>query len=114
MKTIQILVAVTLLGAASVASAQINMPNPGAPGGSYDTAIRIVVTNDFMVERYISRWLRTHYPGWNSEPHELQEIGNEKYAIVYITAANNPGRRVYFRVLGSQREGNDDGGASFP
>jgi hypothetical protein len=108
------LVAVTLLGTASVAGAQINMPNPGAPGGSYDTAIRIVVTNDFMVDRSINRWLRTHYPGWNYEPHEFQEIGTEKYAVVYITSANNPGRRVYFRVLGSQREGNDDGGASFP
>ena len=114
MKAIQILVAITLLGAASVASAQINMPNPGAPGGSYDTAIRIVVSNDIMVDRYIDRWLRTHYPGWNSEPHEFQEIGNEKYAIVYITAANNPGRRVYFRVLNSQSEGNGDRSANFP
>jgi hypothetical protein len=32
---------------------------------------------------------------------------------VYITSANNPGRRVYFRVLKSQADGNDEPGA-FP
>jgi hypothetical protein len=114
MKTIQLLVAVTLLGAAASTNAQVNMPNPGAPGGSYDTAVRILATNELMVDRYITRWLRTHYPGWNAEPHEFQDLGDERYAVVYITSPNNPGRRVYFRVLRSQREGNDDGGASFP
>lgn len=108
MKTIKLLVAATLLGIASVAGAQINMPNPGAPGGSYDTAIRLVATNDMMIDRQIQRWLRSHYPGWDAEPHEFQELGNERYAVVYITSANNPGRRVYFRVQRSQAEGNDD------
>ena len=111
MKTAKLLVAVTLLGLSAIAGAQINMPNPGAPGGSYDTAIRLVATNDMMIDRQIQRWLRSHYPGWDAEPHEFQDLGNERYAVVYITSPNNPGRRVYFRVQKSQAEGNDD---SFP
>lgn len=112
MKTAKLLVTVTLLGLSAIAGAQINMPNPGAPGGSYDTAIRLVATNDMMLDRQITRWLRSHYPGWDAEPHEFQELGTERYAVVYIRSPNNPGRRVYFRVQRSQAEGNDDG--AFP
>ena len=36
------------------------------------------------------------------------EIGFERYAVVYITSPNNPGRRVYFRVMKNQNE--DEGG----
>ena len=111
MKTIQLLVAFTLLGAAS-ANAQISMPDPTIPGGSMETAVRILTASDFMVDRFIKRWIRTHYPGWNAEPHEIQEFGSERYAVVYITSASNPGRRVYFRLVSSQHD--DDSGGSFP
>jgi len=111
MKTLNSLVAITLLGAASIAGAQINMPNPQMPGGSYESAVRLVVTNDMMLDRQIKRWLRAHYPGWDADPHEFQELGTERYAIVFITSANNPGRRVYFRVQKNQNEdmGGDTG-----
>jgi hypothetical protein len=109
MKTIARFFAITLLGAASVAGAQINMPNPSMPGGSYNSAVRILATNDMMIDRQIARWIRTHYPGWDAEPHEFQELGNERYAVVYITSANNPGRRLYFRVQRSPNEDNDGG-----
>jgi hypothetical protein len=111
MKTIESLVVITLLGFASVASAQINMPDPQAPGSSMMNAVRLVATNDLMVDRFIKRWLRTHYPGWDAEPHEFQEMGPERYAVVYITSPNNPGRRVYFRVQKNQME---DDGSPFP
>jgi hypothetical protein len=40
-------------------------------------------------------------------------MGNERYAVVYITSPNNnPGRRVYFRVLRSPNEETD--GGAFP
>ena len=110
MKTYRILAAVTLLGAATFAFGQVNLPNPQAPGNSPDSAVRLVVTNDLMVDRQISRWLRQHYPGWTAEPHEITEIGPDRYAVVYITSANNPGRRVYFRLLRNQNE--DD--SAFP
>ena len=113
MKTLNILVAITLLAAASAASAQVNIPNPQLPGGSFDSAVRLVVTNDMMLDRQIQRWLRTHYPGWDADPHEFQDLGNERYAIVYIKSANNPGRRVYFRVQKHQNEDMDTG-AGFP
>jgi hypothetical protein len=32
------------------------------------------------------------------------EMGPERYAVVYITSPNNPGRRVYFRVQKHQNE----------
>ena len=105
------LVAITLLGFASVAGAQINMPSPGAPGSSPETAVRLVSTSDLMVDRQIKRWLKAHYPGWDADPHEFQEIGIERYAVVYITSANNPARRVYFRVMKHQ---NEDDMAGFP
>ena len=108
MKTLKSLIAVTLLGTASVAGAQINMPNPTLPGASRDTAVRLMVTNEMMLDRQIQRWIRVHYPGWDSEPHQLEDIGEERYAVVYITSPNNPGRRVYFRVYRSQTESNND------
>ena len=111
MKVIEHLVVVTLLGFAPGAFAQINIPNPGAPGNSPDSAVRLVATSDVMVDRQIDRWLRTHYPGWDADPHEFMEIGTERYAVVYITSPNNPGRRVYFRVMKNQ---NEDTSPSFP
>jgi hypothetical protein len=113
MNTLKLFAAVTLLGFAGAVGAQINMPNPGEPGGSIESAVRILAPSDIMVDRFIKRWLRTHYPGWDAEPHEFMELGEERYAVVYITSPNNPGRRVYFRVARSQREQNEDGG-SFP
>ena len=65
---------------------------------SPDTAVRLVVTNDLMVDRFIKRWLHQHYPGWDADPHEFTEIGTERYAVVYITVGRtSAGRRVYFR-----------------
>jgi hypothetical protein len=113
MKTLSSLVAITLLGAAPVAGAQVNIPNPQLPGGSYESAVRLVVTNDMMLDRQIKRWIHTHYPGWDADPHEFQNLGEERYAVVYITSPNNPGRRVYFRVQRSQADGNNEPG-SFP
>jgi hypothetical protein len=112
MKTIRRFAALTLLGL-SAASAQIQMPNPSAPGGSYDSAVRLVVTTDLMVDRQITRWLRTHYPGWDSDPLEFQEIGDERYAVVYITHKDHPSRRVFFRILRSHADP-DNQGAGFP
>ncbi len=68
------------------------------------SAVRIVATNEVMVDRFIQRWLRTHYPGWDADPHEFTEVGPERYAVVYITSPNNPGRRIYFRVQKHQNE----------
>jgi hypothetical protein len=112
MKTITCLVAVTLLGAAGMAGAQVNMPNPAAPGGSFQSAVRVVATSELMIDRFITRWLRAHYPGWNADPHEFQDLGNERYAVVYIQHPEHPGRRVYFRVLQSQAD--PDAGGDFP
>lgn len=111
MKTYRILAALTLLGAAPFASGQVNMPNPQAPGNSPESAVRLVVTSDLMVDHYITRWIRSHYPGWDAEPHEITQIGMERYAVVYITSPNNPGRRVYFRLMHNQNE--DDQFPSF-
>ena len=107
------LVAITLLGFASVAGAQINMPSPGAPGTSPETAVRLVSTSDLMVDRQIKRWLKVHYAGWDAEPHEFQEMGDERYAIVYITHKEYPARRVYFRILQSHADP-DNQGPDFP
>jgi len=111
MKAIRILTAITLLGGAAQATAQVNLPNPQAPGNSPDSAVRIVATNELMVDRFISRWLRQHYPGWTADPHEFMDIGFERYAVVYISAPNNPGRRIYFRVMKDQ---NEDERSPFP
>lgn len=101
----------SLLGAAGAASAQVDLPPPGTPGSSPDTAVRIHATSDLMVDRFITRWLRSHYPGWDADPHEFTEIGTERYAVVYITSPNKSGRRVYFRV--SSRLDDEDE-AAFP
>ncbi|HEU4778843.1 MAG TPA: hypothetical protein VFS58_03085 [Steroidobacteraceae bacterium] len=111
MKTLERLVIITLLGYASVAGAQISMPNPQSPGASMQSAVRIVATSDLMVDRTIKRWLKTHYPGWDAEPHEFQELGTDRFAVVYITSPDNPGRRVYFRV---QKTQNDEDSSGFP
>ncbi|HYJ41242.1 MAG TPA: hypothetical protein VEW08_10640 [Steroidobacteraceae bacterium] len=111
MKTIGCFIAITLLGLAPGAFAQVNIPNPSAPGNSPDSAVRLVATSELMVDRYISRWIRTHYPGWSADPHEFMEIGFERYAVVYITSPNNPGRRIYFRVMKNQ---NEDEGSGMP
>lgn len=107
MKLLRNLAAASLLGLATFAGAQINIPNPAAPGGSFDTAVRIVVGSDLMVERSISRWLRTHYPGWDADPHEFQDVAGERFAVVYLTHPDNPARRVYFRVVRSHAEPDD-------
>ena len=104
---------VTLLGACvagigGAASAQVNLPAPDLPGSSPAYAVRVVATNDLMVDRFVQRWIRTHYPGWDADPIEYQEIGTERYAVVYITATNNPGRRVYFRVQSRMNDPTDD------
>jgi hypothetical protein len=104
MNALRILAAVTLLGAASLAPGQVNLPNPQQPGMSPESAVRLVIPNEIMVDRYITRWLRQHYPGWSADPHEFMDIGFERYAVVYITSPNNPGRRVYFRVMKHQNE----------
>jgi hypothetical protein len=112
MKFISRIAAVTLLGL-GIAQAQMSMPNPTAPGGSFESAVRLVVTSDLMLDRQINRWLRVHYKGWDADPHEFQNIGEERYAIVYITHPDHPGRRVYFRILSSQADP-DNQGADFP
>lgn len=111
MKVFKRFLAATLLGAASVAGAQVNMPDPSLPGGSLNTAVRIVVASDIMIDRYITRWIRTHYPGWDAEPYEIQEMGEDRYAIVYITSKGNPGRRVYFKLT---KNIHDDDNGGFP
>jgi hypothetical protein len=103
----------TLLGIGA-ATAQISMPQPGAPGSSPDSAVRIIATSDLMVDRYIKRWLRTHYPGWDADPHEFTEFGPERYAVVYVTKKDNPGRRVYFRIKSRLNDPNDDQDGAFP
>jgi len=111
MNILKSLVAITLLGLAPGAFAQVNIPNPQAPGNSPESAVRLVATSDLMVDRFINRWIRTHYPGWNADPHEFTEIGFERYAVVYISSPDNPGRRIYFRVMKHQ---NEDDTAGFP
>jgi hypothetical protein len=112
MRHIRRLAAITLLGVAAIAGAQINMPNPNTPGGSFNTAVRIVATSDLMIDRFINRWIRTHYPGWSADPHEFTAMGDERYAVVYITHPDNPGRRVYFRVVESHAD--PDASSPFP
>ena len=112
MKTIASLLAVALLGSASLAVAQVNMPNPQAPGMSPQTAVRLTNVSDLMVDRTIKRWVHQHYPGWDAEPYESMNIGPDRYAVVYITSSNNPGRRLYFRLSSGMDD--DDGAMSMP
>jgi hypothetical protein len=109
MKALKGFLVVALLGAASLADAQVNIPDPNLPGGSMNTAVRIVATNELMIDRSIKRWIRTHYPGWDADPYEIQEFGEERYAVVYISSANNPSRRVYFKLNKTLRDDDDDG-----
>ncbi len=101
------IIAATLLGTGA-ALAQVNLPEPGLPGSSPETAVRLAVTSDIMVDRQVNRWLRTHYPGWSSDPIEFMDIGFERYAVVRITSANNPSRRVYFRIQSRENNPADD------
>jgi hypothetical protein len=107
MSRIVSLFAVALLGASPVATAQLKMPHPQQPGASIESAVRLVVTSDLMIDRSIRRWLRQHYPGWDADPHEIREFGDERYAVVQISAQNQPDRRVYFRLAGHQKEYDD-------
>lgn len=104
--------AIGLLGI-GIAQAQLNIPNPTVPGGSMDTAVRLVVTSDLMVDRQIKRWLRTHYKEWDADPHEFTNFGDERYAVVYISHKDHPGRRVYFRLLQSHADPDNDS-STFP
>lgn len=111
MKTLASLAATILLGASGLAVAQVNLPSPNSPGMSPDSAVELLAPSDLMVDRYIKRWLQMHYPGWTADPHEFMEIGSERYAVVYITSANAPGRRIYFRVKKNPME---DDSSPFP
>ncbi len=108
------LILCTLLGAARLAFAQIDMPDPTLPGGSPNTAVRIVAVSETMIDRHIQRWLRTHYPGWNAEPYDIQEMGPERYAVVHISAENKSSRRIYFRLIANQNDPDARGDSAFP
>ncbi len=110
MNQLSILLTMTLLGAAPLAHSQVNMPNPSSPGLSPQNAVQLVAPSELMLDRSIKRWLQQHYPGWDAEPHEITEIGMERYAVVYITAPNNPGRRIYFRIARHQNEDDNESG----
>ena len=101
------LIAVALLGAASVASAQLKMPHPSQPGMSMESAVRLLATSELMIDRSIQRWLRRNYPGWDSQPYEIREFGDERYAVVNISTQNQPDRKVYFRIMAHQKEEDD-------
>jgi hypothetical protein len=101
---VAVMAATILLGAATAAQAQVKLPPPGGPGSSPDTAVRLVVTSEVMVDRQIRSWLRAHYPGWHADPHQMMELGFERYAVVFISTSDQPGRRVYFRVMRHQNE----------
>lgn len=106
------IIAVSLF-AVGIAQAQLSIPNPSAPGLSMDSAVRLVITSDLMVDRSISRWLRTHYKGWDAQPHEFTDFGDERYAVVFISHKEHPSRRVYFRLLKSHADP-DNESPSFP
>lgn len=109
MKKILSLLAVALLGAGA-ARAQVDIPDPSAPGNSPNSAVRLVAASDLMVDRMIKRWLRAHYPDWHADPHQFQEIGFERYAVVYLTAPEKSGRRIYFRIKNRINDDDDDHG----
>jgi hypothetical protein len=112
MNKLRVAIIAGLLFTATV-SAQVNLPQPGLPGSSPDTAVRIVGT-ELMADRFINRWIRTHYPGWNADPIEYTDIGFQRYAVVMIKSQNNPSRRVYFRIQSRQNDPTDDDDPSFP
>lgn len=111
MKSFASFAAAILLGVSTLAVAQVNLPNPQSPGMSPDSAVELLAPSDIMVDRYIKRWLQMHYPGWTAEPHQFMEIGTERYAVVYITSASAPSRRIYFRVKKNPME---DDSSPFP
>jgi len=98
----------------AIAAAQVNMPPPGLPGSSPDYAVRVVAQNELMVDRFVQRWLRTHYPGWEADQYDLQDMGPERYAVVNISAANHPNRKVYFRIIENQNDPEAREGGAFP
>ena len=108
MKAAKGLLILALLGAAAAATGQVNIPDPSLPGSSMMSAVRVVAANDLMVDRFIKRWIRTHYPGWDADPYEIQEFGSERYAVVYITSSKDPSRRIYFKLNKSIQD-DDDG-----
>lgn len=112
MNKIVSLLAASLLGTATGAFAQVNMPNPQLPGSSPHNPVRLVSTSDLMVDRAIRRWLNQHYPGWSADPHEIREIGFDRFAIVNISAPNQQDRRVYFKLATKQTD--DDPQEGFP
>jgi hypothetical protein len=112
MKTLLSLLTVTLLGVGA-AQAQVDLPDPSAPGHSPASAVRLLATNDLMVERMIKRWLRAHYPDWHADPHQFQEIGLDRYAVVYISAPERTGRRIYFKIRSRVSDDDDDAFPSF-
>jgi hypothetical protein len=106
------LIVCTLLGIAGAVGAQVNLPDPTVPGSTPDSAVRLVTTSDVMVDRFIRRWLRAHYPDWDAEPHEITEIGMQRYAVVRISPRNNSNvmqRQVYFRLTSSMHDDDDTG-----
>jgi hypothetical protein len=107
MKKFLSLLAVTLLGAASIASAQLKMPHPTQPGMSMESAVRLLITNDLMIDRSINRWLRRNYPGWDAQPYDIREFGDERCAVVNISTQNEPDRKIYFRIMQHQKEEDD-------
>jgi hypothetical protein len=108
------LIACGLLGIASLASAQVNLPDPTLPGSSMNNAVRIVATSELMIDRFIKRWLRTHYPGWDADQIDLQDMGDERFAVVNISTANQPSRRVYFRLVQNPQDPDAREGGVFP
>ena len=101
------LLAVTLLGVASIAGAQMKMPHPAEPCMSMESAVRLLATSDLMIDRSIDRWLRRHYPGWDAQPHQFRYFGDERYAVVNISTQNQPDRKIYFRIMQHQKEEDD-------
>jgi hypothetical protein len=108
MKYIRIALVTATLLATGTAIAQVNIPNPHAPGNSMESAVRVIASNELMIDRFIKRWLRTHYPNWDADPHEYMEFGDERYAVVFIRSSENPSRRVYFRVQSRPGQDVDD------
>src|SRR5688572_23441213 len=90
---------------ATLATAQINLPPPGQPGSSPDTAIRINAVSDIQADTMIRRWLRNNYPGWSHSSKQLLDMGDRVYAVVTVTSSGQSSRRVYFYI--SSRMGQD-------
>ncbi len=98
MKYPVLVVLLLVLFGATSAPAQINMPPPGSPGSSPDTAIRLNATSELMVDSMIRRWMRANYRGWSYSSPEMMEVGDRRYAVVTASSAGQGSRRVYFYV----------------